>query len=691
MSMSLIAMLLSLAMMLTGAGGEGMPAQSARTMTLRNVAITYNGETLRLTPEAHIGVMSDGESAVFDFGVDADGQTLLPIQIGLGEKGLTALFEESDVAVNVTKEALDSLTEQLGQGLSAMTTNVENPELLTFLTEEFMPAYTGMLTALSDKEFQETIKAKSEELLDSVVDRGEGTPDVAVIDDVSYDVLTYHYTIDGAQAGQLADALYASTPELSAYADAMFKLYSMMPEESGLNDVKSFSDVMTKFGVDITMEMDEQRSEDGQVQVTDAVLTMDMSNLNAMIASQIAAQAVEEPVPVEDAEATDAEATDAEAADAEVAPEPEPTPEPIELEPMVWNIHSLTVGETTGVSMNFEYEVQGNAMEMNMDMAQDATNTSMEMTGSLSQDGEKVGRLYMSTSEAVNEEGGHSYGFSANIVSKDTIQLDVSFYGDVVADGTSYNTFVMDGRNPDASFGLSFEIDVSAEPFEDKANAAEPALTIDDLSDEAMSALFQDQNTTALLMKVGGSLGMDSSKLTQEKSIQNLGTLLSGERLPIEVEEEPTIDYDYTYDIDSGEGDFVIDGLGDGEGDYEMAEDDGELGFEVPELSWLPQGWSVANVETDTAYDWAGISVVDDTGAEVLYATFFQDMDGETTNYVVSDNGAVQSGRAMTVSDYGEGGMAVTVRENGLYGNLSFASGAIDVSDIGKIIAGVNY
>ena len=57
---SLIAVLLSLAMMLTGAGSEGMPQQSARTLTLRNVVVTYNGETQRLAPEAHIGAMTDG-------------------------------------------------------------------------------------------------------------------------------------------------------------------------------------------------------------------------------------------------------------------------------------------------------------------------------------------------------------------------------------------------------------------------------------------------------------------------------------------------------------------------------------------------------------------------------------------------------------------------------------------------------
>lgn len=669
MSMSLIAILLSLAMMLTGAGGEGMPAQSARTLTLRNVVVTLNGETQRLTPEAHIGVMSDGENAVFDFGVDVDGQALMPIQIGVGERGLTALFEESGVALNVTKEALDNAVAMAGETMGAMTADVENPEVLAFLTEEYLPAYTGLLTAMSDKTSQAAIQKKAEALVDDMIDRGEGTPDQVVIDDVTYDVLSYHYTIDGAQMGALADALFAAAPELTAYADATFRLYSMLPEESGLNDVQSYSDMMTKFGIDMTMEMDEQHSEDGLVQVADAVLTMDMSGLSAMMVEQ---QAAEVPLPEEDA-----------------VVEPEPTPEPIVLEPLVMNIHSLAVGDASGSTVDFDYAIGDTAMAFEANAAQDSTTVSMEMTGTVSVDGEKTGKMSLSCAQAANEDGGNSYGFSASIVSKDALQLDASVYGDASADGTAYNSVSVDGRTPDTSFGLSFDVEISADAIEDKVSAAEPAVVIDDLSEEAMEALGEDQNLLGAMMKVGGSLTMDASKLTQDQSIRNLVALLSGERLPITVEDEPETDYDYTYEIDGD--DFVIEGLDDVEGDYEMAEDDGELGFEVPELTWLPEGWTVAVVERDTAYDWAGVSVTDENGDEVMYATFFQDMDGETTNYTVNDNGAVQQGRAMSVSDYGEGGMAVTLRENGLYGNLSFASGAIDVDTLGRIVAGVRY
>lgn len=678
MSMSIIAMLLSLAMMLTGAGGEGMPAQSARTLVLRNAAFTYNGETVRLAPQARIGASTDGESAVFDFGVQLGDKTLLPVQIGAGEKGLTALFKESGVAVNVTSEALDNLIAQQGAPVE-----VENPELLKFITDEYLPAYTGLINAISDKDFQASLKAKSDALLEGIVDRGEGTPDTVVIDDISYDVLNYHYAIETEQMGALADAAYDLAPELSAYRDAMLKLYDMMPEESGLKGITSISEVMDRFGMQMRMDVDEQRTEDGAVQVMDAVLTLDLSGVPAAMAENgmLTEQAEEVPAPVEDVETT-----------GDVVAEPAQTPEPVELKPVVMDIHSITVDDAGTGSISFGYEMNGDAVDFNMSFAQEPTSASVDLGMDISQGGEKIGRISFSGVEASNaESGSQSYGVSYDMVIRDALQLDAGAFGEIAGDGTSNNTVNLEGRTPEATFALSFDLDVVGDPIEDVANAAEPAIVIDDLSLEALDTLMQDQSFAAVMMKVGGSLSMDASALTNDESIKNAITLLSGERLPIVVEDVPQENYDYTYQVEGDDG-LVIEGLdGDIEGDYEPAEDDGELGFETPELTYLPQGWTVTKVETDTAYDWVGISVGDENGAEAMYATFFKDMDGEISNYIVNEKGTLQEGRAMGVSDFGEGGMAVTLRENGLYGNLSFVSDAIDVDTLGRIVAGIQF
>jgi len=45
----------------------------------------------------------------------------------------------------------------------------------------------------------------------------------------------------------------------------------------------------------------------------------------------------------------------------------------------------------------------------------------------------------------------------------------------------------------------------------------------------------------------------------------------------------------------------------------------------------------------------------------------------------------------MNVTDFGEGGLSVTVSESGLYGNLMFTSEAIELDTIGKIVAGIEF
>ena len=125
MTMNLIAMLLSLAMLLTGAGVEGQPAEASRQAVLHNISITCNGETVRPTYQAHMGASTDGQKAVFDFGVDLGDDKLLPIQLGVDEAGVTALFGGSDLAVNVTAKAMEGLAAQMEQLLGAASGQAE--------------------------------------------------------------------------------------------------------------------------------------------------------------------------------------------------------------------------------------------------------------------------------------------------------------------------------------------------------------------------------------------------------------------------------------------------------------------------------------------------------------------------------------------------------------------------------------
>ena len=86
------------------------------------------------------------------------------------------------------------------------------------------------------------------------------------------------------------------------------------------------------------------------------------------------------------------------------------------------------------------------------------------------------------------------------------------------------------------------------------------------------------------------------------KEIAKLMTLLNGGQLPIDVEDIDDEDAGLTYDIDGGDMAYMVDGEGDPELEFEDvddAEDDGELGFEIPQFTWLPDGWTITSTEAD--------------------------------------------------------------------------------------------
>ena len=706
MVMNVIAVLLSLAMTLTGVGGEGQPAEAARNLVLHNITVSYNGEALRLGPQARLGVSTDGEKAVFDFGVDMNDETLLPIQLGVSQEGVTALLGDKDVAVTVTAKAIEAATAQLSEMLQGAMGEAENPELLKFITDEFMPAYAALLSAAMDEEAGQRIQAACQAVFDEKVDRGEGTPDTVEIEEEEYAVTAYTYSIDTAQFCELLDALYTADPVMEDYYNALFKLYAMMPEESGLRDLTSMSDLYEKLGLEMRMDIDEKESEDRQIDVVDAVLTFDMNSMAQVMAqggfvAEEAAEEVEEVVEeVVEAEADEEAAEEAadteDDADDEDDAEAEPEGDaPDQLEPLVMNIHSVKLGDINDAQVTCAYELEdGQGFELEMQSAMETGSQEMDMTMTFLEDGQKIDRCKLSAFYAGDDEGGASYSLTFRNIMQDVSRFEGNFYGLKAADGTSENSFGFAFRNQDVNVDVTFDLDVTADAIEDLANGREDAYVIDDLSEEGIQALGEDKDLIGLLMKGMGSLSVDAGKLAQDKGIAKLMTLLNGGQLPIDVEDIDDEDAGMAYDIDGGDLAYMVDGEGDPELEFEdvdNVEDDGELGFEIPQFTWLPDGWTITSTDADTAYDWVEIFITDEAGNDCAYALFFPDSEDGTADYVVQADGKVVEGRTINVADYGEGNLAVTLRDAGLYGNISFASDGIDVNTLGKIIAGIQF
>ena len=654
MTMNFLAILLSLAMMLTGVGGEGQPAEASKTLVLHDFVLTYGDETVALNPSLRLGASTDGQKAVFDLGVDVNGDTLFPIQLGVDDSGITALFEKNDVAVKVSAEALNALTEQANQMMAAMQSQMAqsngNPELMSFLTQEFIPAYTGLIGAVQDPAFAAELQAKGDEIFAQVIDRGEGQPASLTIDGNTYDNLTqYAYTIEADQLAELCDAIYTSNEKLEAYYNALFKLYSMMPEESGLNGLTSFKDLFDKFGMDISLAVEEQLSEDKTVDVMDGVLTMDMSG---MIANAMKAQGTEGEAP--------------------------------EIPPIVMSIHSQQVDGVKDASLTCDYEGDANGERVAMDIAmtvhaEDARNMNMSLDMRIAQNGKDLAAIGFTADNQANPENGegaHSIGFT--VTGDNVLNMSLQNSGISHADGTSEDNLVYAADINGQHVGVSFNLDVVGDAIEDKANGHEAAVQIDDLSQEAMGNLGQDQNFQAALMQASGSLMADAQTLTADESVQQLMGLFTAMSQPQVVES-------YDYSDDSFEGEET------GDYEYQEPEDDGVLAFNQPTFTWLPEGWELQNEDIDTAYDWVSQSFSD--GSNYMYATFYQDNESNQVNYVVGEDGSIQAveGREVSISDFGEGSLSVTIREDNVFGNLNLYGEAMDVETIGQIVAGIQF
>lgn len=764
MSMNLIAILVSLAMMLTGTGVSAQPeaalstGETARTLTLSNLSVTWNGETLHLDPQARIGVSTDGKKALYDFAVELGDKTLLPMQLSADDKGVTVLSGNSGVAVTVTAGALAGLAAQLEEQVNASLAESggDNAQLMQFITEEYMPAYTGLLKLAMDPVQRQQINATGQTVYDRVVDRGQGTPAKLEVDGVSYDVTAYSYSLDAMQMAALSDAMFDEVSELKDYYNALFKLYGMLPEESGLRGLDSFTALFERFGVQMRMDVEEKRTDDGAVDQMDNVLTMDLNSVmnvpqglatveaemkdaqpeavsegedqmaGAVLEAEVEAEAVDaapeteagaaEAIP-EDVEAGEAEAPndapeaadEAEATDA-VPAETADEVEALVLAPIVMNLHSLKLPEYNESSGSCVYAVdEHHSVDFSMTASESEGVQEMTSKVIVLEDGKKARGGKMSAFMAYDEMGTVSYSMSMKAIQQDTAKVDAVFYGVENPDGTSENSAAFELRSRKANASVSFDLNVTADAIEDATAAVESPCVIEDLSQEGIQALGQDSVVMGKLMQALGSALVDFNTLKADPGLKSLKSLVRGKGLPIDVDELDEADLDLDFDIDEApEGDDGDYGLVVGDdGDYELVvgdgdetafdfddepvEDDGVLAFEQPELSWLPDGWSVSAIETDTAYDWVQMTVTDADGAECAYAIFFLDPEAGTANYIVQDSGKVLDGRMMNVTDFGEGGLSVTVSENGMYGNLMFNSEAIELDTIGQIVAGIEF
>lgn len=678
MSVKLLSMLISLAMMLTGTYGVEAPQEAARTLTLSNVTLTVNGESVTLEPTLSLGAATDGAKALYSLAVHSGDSELFPMQLTVTEEALTALVKNADTAFTVPASAIDAVTGTLAESATASAGDEAGSvaAMLNFYTQEYIPAYTRVLQKAMDPEFSAQMRQKSQALMEEKVDRGEGQPGSVEIDGVEYECMTYHYTLDAAHLMALADAVYTLDEDLAALYDAIFKLYDIMPEESGLKGLTSFADLAEKTGLTMSAEFIESVADEGDVSRVDTVITVDLS---AMVAT-----------------ASDSETADLSDA-AAIAP--------IEIYATNTQVGAVYRGtatmeytlENASINLTANSSQDSEAFAMDMDMAIDAgeeggmtfvfdvsrTETAKQLQASVDfQDDSAQFTITADAQSAANaDDAGKNYSVEITFdnVKPDNARFALTAGGEIQAEGGNHNTiaFTFDGDGVNA--GLSFDLDVTTDAIEEAVAGSEP-LVIDDLTN--LGNLMADEAAQGRVMQAAGSLMTDAGTLTTEASVTRMLEMIQGLYGATETSTGEVSDRSADAESDAEET-----------GDYaEEPEDDGVLPFETPEFAYLPEGWEILETEVNTAYDQVMVSIADKSYDNNLYAIF---MAGGTRNesYVMDGAGKLVPAEVHDVQleKTSETGWVAYVTRGDATAELYFTSETVTLDEIARIVNGLTF
>ena len=308
--------------------------------------------------------------------------------------------------------------------------------------------------------------------------------------------------------------------------------------------------------------------------------------------------------------------------------------------------------DTAEVRMDFFAE------DMQMDMTVLADGEQMDMELNMFVDDGSSGSMALSFSG--DESSACSFRLTAH--DADGTSFDLSVAG--VSGDDQHSTFdvftTVDAE--DQSYGLSFH--VSAEPavITDRVAAASPVIISSDDDEEAF---------TGLGMAAMGMMG-DVEKLMNDESVSAMIAAFSDLFATVYDDVEP-----YPDDGDEYE-----------EGDLS------DLSYELPEFTWLPDGYELS--ETWVYADLDNVTLLFDyTGDDDMYhSTLYVDIYGSknTANYIMNADNTISVAEVPVFSveqdaDYFD----VTCNTNGFEINVTYYDSDLPVEDIAALISGMVF
>lgn len=265
---SLLAMLLSMALLLTGVPADAaLDAPVGNVVTIGNLVVSKNDDTVALNAYATFGLSTDGQEALFDFSVINDEQVYLPCQAAVTADRL--LLNAGGQTLSMTGAELEQFFKDAG----FTSEDDGTAAIMDVYFNKMVPAYIDLMRLMRDEEQMAALKARSWEIYDEVIDRGEGTPGKVEYEGETYDVTDYDYTLTAADLTALTEAICKESEVTSNYLAAYDELIASLPEEAGLKGADSYAALMAN--MDMSMRMSESIAENG-LDIMDGMMSMNV-------------------------------------------------------------------------------------------------------------------------------------------------------------------------------------------------------------------------------------------------------------------------------------------------------------------------------------------------------------------------------------------------------------------------------
>ncbi|MBR6767357.1 MAG: hypothetical protein IKM02_05340 [Clostridia bacterium] len=275
MTFNFLAILLSIAMMLTGGAGIESDGPIASSLTICDVYFEYNDTSFELEPSLTAGVMTDNGTAVFDLSMQSGGEALFPMQLVISEDAATLVAEKAGKAFTIDAETLNGIIDEA----------LDLDMLLE--DEEFQQAVETLETSFGTALSMEDIQADEEAINALVYEKlqpAETVEESITYDEKEYQVTSKRYVLDNDQMFELIDGIYASSEELSAmYNDLLDNLNETlaMEVEEGeeVPEITSIKQLYDQLGMSISMDLTESVSADGEFTAAAGTITLAQEEL----------------------------------------------------------------------------------------------------------------------------------------------------------------------------------------------------------------------------------------------------------------------------------------------------------------------------------------------------------------------------------------------------------------------------